>query len=208
MLQVKCTAELCRVESWWLRFGLLRSGCVVFISLKQGRLYAMRDRSTTRRAKTASELQRKYIVISLCKETIKFCIEFKAKRTRGNNNTLWMLFHHSATLIVSCFTMCLLLEMLLTVNELPLEGLYHHIPFKCLGLELLPWCSLLFDTKDSKLFCETVTRLPFSEWPPAWYKCQWLFKYPFTRAQHGLYDALSCNLIHKILCWKSRQLWG
>lgn len=137
-LQVKCTAELCWVESWWLRLGLLRNGCVVFISLKQGHLCAMRDRSTTHRAKTASELWRKYIVISLCKGTIKFCIEFKAKRTRGNNNTLWMLFHHSATLIVCCFTICLLLEMLLTVNELPLKGFYHHIPFKCLRLELLP----------------------------------------------------------------------
>lgn len=49
-----------------------------------------------------------------------------------------MLFHHSATLIVCCFTICLLLEMLLTVNELPLKGFYHHIPFKCLRLELLP----------------------------------------------------------------------
>lgn len=48
-----------------------------------------------------------------------------------------MLFHHSASLIVSCFTLCLL-EMLLAVNELPLKGLHHDIPFKCLKLELLP----------------------------------------------------------------------
>lgn len=137
MPQIKCTCELCCAQNWWLRFGLLRSGCAVFISLKQGHLYAMRDRATAHRTKTASELWRKYIVISLCKGTIKFCIEFKAKRTRGRNNMLWMLFHHSASLIVSCFTLCLLLEMLLAVNELSLKGFYHHIPFKCLGLELL-----------------------------------------------------------------------
>lgn len=62
------------VQNWWLRCALLRSA--VLISLKQGHLYAMRDRSTTNRTKAASELWRKYIVISLCKGTIKFCIEF------------------------------------------------------------------------------------------------------------------------------------
>lgn len=198
MPRVKCTPELHCVQNWWLRPGLLRSGCAAFISLKQGHLYAMRDRSTMYRTKTASELRRKYIVISLCKGTIKSCIEFKAKRTRGSNNMLWILFHHSASLIVSCFTLCLL-EMLLAVNELPLKGLYHHIPFKCLELELLPWSSLLSDTKNSNLFCETVTCLPFSEWPPAWYGCQWLFKCPFTSALHGICGALSCHLIHKTL---------
>lgn len=105
MPQVKCTSELCCVQNWCLRFALLRSRCAVFISLKQGHLYAMRDRSTTHRTKTASELWRKYIVIALCKGTIKFCIEFRAKRTRGRNNMLWMLFHHSASLIVCCLTL-------------------------------------------------------------------------------------------------------
>lgn len=146
--------------------------------------------------KDCFELWRKYIVISLCKGTIKSCTEFKAKRTRGTNNMIWMLFHHSASLIVSCFTLCLL-EMLLAVKELPLKRFYHHIPFKCLELVLLPWCSLLFDTKDSKLFCETVACLPFSEWPLTW--CQWLFQCPFTRALHGIYGALFCHLIQKTL---------
>lgn len=193
---VKCTPELHCVQNWWLRRGLLRDGCAAFISLTEGHLHAMRGRSTTNRTKTASELWRKYIVISLCKGTIKSCTEFKAKRTRGTNNMLWMLFHHSASLIVSCFTLCLL-EMLLAVKELPLKRFYHHIPFKCLELVLLPWCSLLFDTKDSKLFCETVTCLPFSEWPLTW--CQWLFQCPFTRALHGIYGALFCHLIQKTL---------
>lgn len=144
----------------------------------------------------------KCIVVPLCKGTVIFCIEFNEKIMRGSNNTLWMLFPHSASLLLYWISSCGCIAHCKQVNSDTIVSLCCFL--KAWGLHSAFEPCFFFLHGGLEGHCQTVCHSLNDLQLSTSFSNYWSL--PSVGGLSGLYITLSCRLKYKALWQKIKAL--